>query len=66
MSDAANNPTPKAIAQSGSDYYLENGCCVFTAAFLARRGWCCGNGCRHCPYEGDEKRDRPQDARPPA
>lgn len=23
---------------------------VFTAAFLAARGRCCGAGCRHCPY----------------
>ena len=23
---------------------------VFTAATLAARGRCCGNGCRHCPY----------------
>ena len=26
------------------------GLLVLTAAFLARRGTCCGNGCRHCPY----------------
>jgi hypothetical protein len=24
---------------------------VFTAAYLLRRGMCCGNGCRHCPYQ---------------
>ena len=23
---------------------------VFTADFLARRGYCCDSGCRHCPY----------------
>lgn len=23
---------------------------VLTAAWLARRGTCCGLGCRHCPY----------------
>ena len=23
---------------------------VLTAAFLKKRGCCCGNGCRHCPY----------------
>jgi iron complex transport system substrate-binding protein len=23
---------------------------VFTTDFLRRRGYCCGNGCRHCPY----------------
>jgi len=27
------------------------GLSVFTAAFLADRGYCCGSGCRHCPYE---------------
>jgi hypothetical protein len=32
------------------DYYLENGNMVFTAAYLLKRGYCCKNGCRHCPY----------------
>ena len=32
-------------------YYFENGFCVFTADFLSQRGYCCGNGCRHCPYQ---------------
>jgi hypothetical protein len=32
------------------DYYMENGLMVFTAQFHRRRGFCCGNGCRHCPY----------------
>ncbi|HEY0519712.1 MAG TPA: DUF5522 domain-containing protein [Ilumatobacteraceae bacterium] len=26
------------------------GLSVFTAAFLAERGYCCDSGCRHCPY----------------
>jgi iron complex transport system substrate-binding protein len=26
---------------------------VFTADFLKNRGYCCGNDCRHCPYEDD-------------
>lgn len=33
------------------DYYLENGLLVFTAAHHLKRGFCCGSGCRHCPYE---------------
>ncbi|MDG4829752.1 DUF5522 domain-containing protein [Solwaraspora sp. WMMD1047] len=28
----------------------ETGLFVLTAGFLARRGTCCGRGCRHCPY----------------
>ena len=27
---------------------------VMTAAALAARGYCCGSGCRHCPYGSDE------------
>lgn len=34
----------------GVDYYLENGLMVFTAYYLAKRGYCCNNACRHCPY----------------
>lgn len=29
----------------------KTGFSVFTAAFLAGRGYCCDSGCRHCPYE---------------
>lgn len=32
-------------------YYLENGRVVFTALFHLERGSCCGNKCRHCPYD---------------
>lgn len=28
-----------------------SGYTVFTARFLADRGYCCRSGCRHCPYE---------------
>jgi hypothetical protein len=38
----------RALAQS--DYYLENGNVVFTAAYHLKRGTCCGSGCRHCPF----------------
>ena len=32
------------------DYYFENGLLVFTAKYHKKRGHCCQNGCRHCPY----------------
>jgi hypothetical protein len=32
------------------DFYFENGLMVLTETYLLRRGYCCGNGCRHCPY----------------
>jgi hypothetical protein len=31
-------------------YYMENGLMVFTEAYHLKRGYCCKNGCRHCPY----------------
>ena len=33
------------------DYYLENGNYVFTQWYHRKRGFCCGNACRHCPYQ---------------
>lgn len=33
------------------EYYLENGKVIFTDSFHLKRGSCCGNNCRHCPYE---------------
>ena len=29
---------------------MEGGRMVLTASFHLKRGYCCGNGCRHCPY----------------
>lgn len=34
----------------GVDYYFEDGLMVLTAKFLLERGFCCGSGCRNCPY----------------
>ena len=39
----------KAIKE-GEDYYFEDGLMVLTAEYLLRRGYCCEQGCRHCPY----------------
>jgi len=37
--------------KEGADYYLSpQGFRVMTEAYLTRRGYCCANGCRHCPY----------------
>jgi hypothetical protein len=39
------------------DFYFENGLMVLTAGFLRKRGYCCDNGCRHCPYPEQENSD---------
>jgi len=36
--------------KEGLDFYMEDGRFVLTEHFLRERGYCCGNGCRHCPY----------------
>jgi hypothetical protein len=36
----------------GVDYYFnEQGLFVFTESYHLQRGYCCGNGCKHCPYD---------------
>jgi len=42
----------KEITQK--DYYYENGKLVFTAYYLEKRGYCCKNDCRHCPYDASK------------
>lgn len=48
----------------GVDYYLEDDKLVLTSKYLLERGYCCGNGCRHCPYnnitssDGDKEKNK--------
>lgn len=39
----------------GVDYYLEDGRIHFTKEYLEKRGTCCGNNCRHCPFDANIK-----------
>lgn len=47
--DAHSPGNPPALAPE--DYYMEGPYLVFTAAWHLKRGYCCGSGCRHCPYK---------------
>lgn len=51
---AASAPDWQTTAE-GLDYHMEGGLLVFTAWYHLRRGYCCGNGCRHCPYPPSHK-----------
>jgi len=42
----------------GEDFYMDHGLMVLTARYLLRRGYCCEQGCRHCPYNELEKRNK--------
>jgi len=37
------------------DYYLEDAYLVFTEVYHLKRGYCCGSGCRHCPWREEEE-----------
>ena len=38
----------------GIDFYFnEDGLMVLTEKYHLDRGYCCGNGCRHCPFDYD-------------
>jgi hypothetical protein len=43
------------------DYYLDHGLMVLTASYHLRRGYCCDQGCRHCPYPETQKGNRKVD-----
>lgn len=36
-------------------YYSPEGYIIFTEKYLLKRGYCCKNGCKHCPYGYNKK-----------
>jgi hypothetical protein len=44
------------MLKEGIDYtFNENGLLVFTKEYHLKRGYCCGSGCKNCPYPKDQK-----------
>lgn len=41
------------------DYYIDerSGLMVLTAHFHEKRGYCCGNKCRECPYDPKHEKE---------
>jgi hypothetical protein len=54
--EAHARPLPRPQA---GDFYIEGEHVVFTAQYHRRRGYCCGSGCRHCPFDPLERGDAP-------
>ena len=56
--DAAITEAHLRAVEAGEAGYLDPGTGLFvmTASYLADRGTCCGQGCRHCPYPGASPR----------
>ena len=36
--------------EESPDFYIEDGKSIMTESLHLKRGFCCGNKCRHCPY----------------
>jgi hypothetical protein len=42
------------LLREGIDfYYNESGYMVLTEKYHLAKGYCCGNGCLHCPFDFD-------------
>jgi hypothetical protein len=39
------------LVEGADFYYNEVGYMVLTEKYHLQKGSCCGNGCKHCPYE---------------
>lgn len=45
------NKQEESMKNDKAYYYIdEKGNLVFTEKYHLKRGYCCENGCRHCPY----------------
>jgi hypothetical protein len=44
-------PPPEGFREADDYYFNDDGFVVFTAKYLLDRGYCCGNGCKNCPYD---------------
>ncbi len=41
----------KQLIEGEDFYYNESGFVVLTAEYHLDKGFCCGNGCLHCPFD---------------
>ncbi|RAJ10433.1 hypothetical protein LX64_00035 [Chitinophaga skermanii] len=48
----------KKLEEGIDFYYNEDGFVVLTEKFHLGRGYCCGNGCKHCPFDYENVPDQ--------
>ncbi len=39
-------------------YFASEGYIVFTKEYHLKRGYCCNNSCKHCPYKKNKKKTK--------
>lgn len=59
--ETSDNPFNKDFKEGVDFYYNEDGYKVFTEAYHLKRGYCCQNGCKHCPYGFKDKLKKKKD-----
>ena len=58
MSDDMSGFSSKAKLDK-EDYYMSpEGYIIFTEKYHLKRGYCCKNGCKHCPYGFNSSKKR--------
>lgn len=45
------------MAAEQCDHYFDDGYLVFTTEYHLKRGYCCKNACRHCPWKKPSERE---------
>ena len=55
MSNEFSNFSKRSELQPDEYYTSPEGYIVFTEKYLLKRGYCCKNSCKHCPYGYDKK-----------
>ncbi len=55
MIDDMSGFSKKSTLEEDEFYLSPEGYMVFTEKYLRKRGYCCKNGCKHCPYGFDKK-----------
>ncbi len=58
MSDDMSGFSKKAKLEDDEYYTTPEGYIVFTEKYHLKRGYCCKNGCKHCPYGFDKSAGR--------
>jgi hypothetical protein len=55
MSDDLSGFSKRTQLAPDEFYTTPEGYIVFTEKYLLKRGYCCKNGCKHCPYGFNKK-----------